>query len=941
MDQFEALIGADSFHWDQLQDLLSQRVPDDTTAVKESFQRLALGSNYAIAQLIRQPELIDSLIDVNAVEQESQTLNDFHEEITDLDQIKKWLRHFRHRKLVEIIYQDICRQLPVEQTLLRLSELADLLIQQALLKAERVLSAKHGQPLDAQGVPMQLNIIGMGKLGGNELNFSSDIDLICCYSEDGELSGSGRLSHAEYFTQLVKLFKQLLHEPTEDGFVYRVDLRLRPWGDAGPLALSHNAFEHYYQLHGREWEQYAMVKARIICGSASDCKHLGSIIQPFVYRRYHDYRVFDGLFQLKLKIDQQARQRGIHSNIKIGRGGIREIEFFVQAFQILKGGRNHSLQTTSLFQAIRSLSEQRIIDQQTLDQMRESYCFLRQLENRIQMFNDQQTHVIPSKQNLRDRLSLLMGYTQWCELEAELLQHQSRVNGIFSGLFEQPQNNPQQSKVKLQLDQLSEQQHLQALEELGFNPPDSDSIHQRLQTFYRSRALLYMSEKAKGRFHVFFPELLKRIAQHHRPMELLERLLALLSSIAGRSVYFELLYQNIPLLDKLVKQFERSDWIANEVTQHPILIESLLYPGRLAERFDMAQLQTALSVQLNNIEGDIELELDILRQFKRQQTIVIATAEIAGEITTDQVSQYLSELAEVLLQAVYRLARDELTALHGSPECQLDGATMQPGLSIIAYGKLGGYELHYRSDLDIIFLHNSEGGMQQTNGPKSIDNATFFARLAQKIISRISLLTAAGKLYEIDTRLRPDGASGMLVSALGSYQRYQQEKAWIWEHQALIRARFIAGDEALQAPFDNIRRQILQRPRSVADVSAAVGQMRDRIYQANKPTEGEFIHIKHSRGCLLDIEFLVQFWVLIHANKFASLTESTDNIGLLSELHHLELITDDELRLRDIYQTYHQWLHARVLQNQPAEIASSLLYEEIQYVSACWNRIFS
>ncbi|MCK4709115.1 MAG: bifunctional glutamine synthetase adenylyltransferase/deadenyltransferase, partial [Gammaproteobacteria bacterium] len=412
-----------------------------------------------------------------------------------------------------------------------------------------------------------------------------------------------------------------LHETTADGFVYRVDLRLRPWGDAGPLVLSHNAFEHYYQLHGREWEQYAMVKARVITGSDSDKKYLKSIIKPFVYRRYHDYRVFDGLAQLKLKIDRQAKHSETRNNVKIGRGGIREIEFFVQAFQILKGGRNHQLQTQSLFKAIETLTQQHITDTETLVNMRESYCFLRLLENRLQMLNDQQTHEVPQKQNTRDRLCLLLGYADWQGLEKELKHHQHRVNEIFSSLFDQQQESQQQDIVQ-NFDELSEEQHLQAIESLGFT--QTQQIHQRLVQFYQSRSLLFMSEKAKKRFHAFFPELLKQISQHQQQFELLEKLLALLSSIAGRSVYFELLYLNIPLLVKLVHLFDSSNWIATEVTRYPMLLESLLFPGQFEDRLNKQKLQQELQIQLQNVADDEELELDVLRQFKRAQTIVIA-----------------------------------------------------------------------------------------------------------------------------------------------------------------------------------------------------------------------------------------------------------------------------------------------------------------------------
>lgn len=939
MQAFDELIQSDRFLWEQLEPHLESITSPRSTEFLAQLKKLILTSSYALDQLVKYPELVTGLEKLDAFKLETEVLVESLADLTDHDQIKQQLRLFRHRKLLEIIYLDTGGYDDVESTLKHLSALADLIIQQALFKAEQTLSHKHGQPVDSQGNDMTLNIIGMGKLGGKELNFSSDIDLICCYAEDGQLKGFGQLSYNQYFNQVTKLFKQYLHETTTDGFVYRVDLRLRPWGDSGPIVLTHSAFEHYYQLHGREWEQYAMVKARVITGSETDKQHLESILTPFVYRRYHDYRVFDGLAQLKNKIDRQARSKRTRSNIKVGQGGIREIEFFVQAFQILKGGRNHQLQTPSIFRAFDTLLEQQITDQESVVQMRESYCFLRILENRIQMMNDQQTHDIPDNDNARKRIAVSLGYDAWEQVEQRLEYHSNQVKQIFNTLFHNPDQVQEQPSRQISPDEMAEEQHLEWIESLGFSDPDS--IHKQLQAFYQSKALVFMSMNAKKRFHSFFPELLRLVCCYDEQASLLEKLLGLLSSIAGRSVYFELLNQNKPLLEKLVHIFDSSAWIASEVTQHPILLESMLYPEALEERFNPDQLRTSLSVQLKNIEGDEEMELDVLRQFKRAQTITIASASLAGEITTLQVSHYLSELAELILQAVYDLSLNQLTHQYGQPEFELDGDKQAAALGVIGYGKLGGYELHYQSDLDIIFLHNSKGSRQQTNGKRCIDNTTFFSRVAQKIISKISLLTAAGKLYEIDTRLRPDGASGMLVSSLSAYEYYQREKAWVWEHQAIIRARFIAGDERIKPEFDQVREQIIMLERDETELRKEVLSMRERIYQARNPSEGETINVKHSRGCIVDIEFLVQYWILKNANKVASLYESTDNNALITRLADLKLIDQEDLQLREIYQNYHKWLHTRVLQNQSADMPAAHVQNEINLVKACWNKTFN
>ncbi len=935
---FDHLISPDRYIWDQLQQALEASAITLDEPTRARLQRLAVGSGYGLQQLARHPDWLPQLLESPAFTLDPEALRQQLRGIDQLDSLKRALRLARHRHLLEIICLDICERQPVQDTLRQLSELADSLIGAALERIEALLAARHGQPLDADGQPVTLNVIGMGKLGGHELNFSSDIDLICTYREEGELTGFGKLSHQQFFTKVTQQLVQCLNDATEDGFVYRVDLRLRPWGDAGPVALSHGAFEHYYQLHGRDWEQYAMVKARVITGSDADREAIDAIIRPFVYRRYHDYRVFDGLARLKNSIDAEARRKGARDNIKIGKGGIREIEFFVQAFQILKGGRNHRLQTRSLLPALAVLAEEGIIEAETAAEMDAAYRFLRQLENRIQMLQDQQTHLLPRDDASQARIAALFEAPSWEQLLQQLDAHRERVSHHFDQLFRE-QARSDQEEALIALDELDDDALLGQLQAMGLADPASAA--EALRDFIQSRPLLYLSQQAKQRLQVILPLLLQLTArQPEEQLTLLRRLLGLLTAIAGRSAYYELLYQNRPMLEKLVQTFAASAWVAEQVTRHPMLLETLLYPGDQDERFDRERLAASLQRQLDNIAGDIEMELDVLRQFKRAQTLVIASAELDGEIDAMQAAARLSDLAEILLQAVYRLALDELQQAHGRPMHRVDGELREARLGIVGYGKLGSRELHYQSDLDIIFLHDSGGEAAMTDGPRPIDNSQFFSRLAQKIISRITVLTAAGKLYEIDTRLRPDGASGMLVSPLRAYRDYQRDKAWTWEHQALIRARFVAGDAAIAEPFEAIRREILCRPRDEAQLRLDILEMRERMYRAKQPPEGDIINLKHSRGGLVDIEFLVQYRVLAGANKFASLCQRTDNIGLLSALHEVGLIDEDCVHLRDIYRIFHQRLHARVLQNRSAEVESRPLQHELETVRSCWQRWF-
>ena len=468
---------------------------------------------------------------------------------------------------------------------------------------------------------------------------------------------------------------------------------------------------------------------------------------------------------------------------------------------------------------------------------------------------------------------------------------------------------------------------------------DRVEINRLLNLFLRSKAWSYMSARAKQRFNNLLPRLLDTIGAEDKPGILFERFMRLFSSIAGRSVYFELLFQNAALLDRLCSLFARSAWIADEVSQYPMLLENLIQPGD-QQRFDKSSLQQRLQSQLDNIEGDTELELDSLRLFKREQTLVIASAELAQEIDAMQVCRYLCDLAEVVLEAVYRLASKALQRQYGIPQYALDGKRREARLAIIGYGKLGGYEMHYQSDLDVIFLHDSTGEQQFTSGEKCIENSVYFARLAQKIISMTSVLTASGKLYEIDSRLRPEGSSGLLVSSIQAYLRYQLEKAWTWEHQALIRARLVAGNRALENEFNQIREQVLRLPREVKQLRQDIVEMRDRIYRSKQPPEGERRDLKQSRGAMVDIEFLVQYWVLAQANNIGSDCLYSDNISLLNELFRLNLITSSQSQLAEIYKDYHRLLHESVLQNQSSEVDAETIEAQLSHVINCWNECF-
>lgn len=935
------LLKDDQYAWEQLQKLLQAQDNDSFDShFRDNIQRLAISSSYALNQLCRTPALLGNLHRLKQFDLDQSKLAEACDNSQVIANTQKILRQHRHAKLTEIIYLDVIDNIPLKLVLRHLSDLADQLIHCALTAAEKQLIAKHGQPVDAEGNPITLNIIAMGKLGGRELNFSSDIDLICSYANEGDLTGYGHLSYQEFFTRVVKLFSKLLNDTTEDGFVYRVDLRLRPWGDSGPVALHHMALEHYYQLHGREWEQYAMVKARMITGSDSDREFIHSILKPFVYRKYHDYRVFEGLAGLKDQIDRQAKSKNMQDNLKVGNGGIREIEFFIQAFQILKGGRNNRLQSQQIFTCFDILQTQQIIDSNTIDELRDAYIFLRQLENKIQMMADEQSHSCPQNPLIRQRIAHAMNQPDWQTVQQQLNKHRAKVSYHFTELFKREVEADSDVTISDAFgEEKSDEQQVELLQSYNLNHPED--ISQKLTGFFTSKAWGFMSARAKQRFSTLLPDLLKSVSQTKNHLILFDRLLNLFSSIAGRSVYFELLHQNGHLLNKLVHLFNRSEWIAQEVAQYPMLLEYLIQPDNNEDKFDREKIANSLQIQLDNVVGDTELELDSLRLFKREQTIVIAIAELSEQATPLVVSQYLTVLAEVVLHAVYQLASTALQKQYGLPQCSVDGVIREANFAIIGYGKLGGHEMHYQSDLDVIFLHDSTGSEQNTNGKKCIDNSVYFARLAQKIISMTSILTSSGKLYEIDSRLRPEGASGLLVTSDHAYLQYQLTKAWTWEHQALVRARHVGGSAKLKPTFQAMRQTILSIERDPQKLKQDIVEMRAKINQSKSPKEGELRNLKYSKGCMVDIEFMVQYWALLHANKVSSISAYSDNIGLINELFRLGLISSEQSQLVGIYQTYHRWLHRTVLQNNPAEIASEKIAAAVEHVNNCWDECFS
>ncbi|MEO7557761.1 MAG: bifunctional [glutamate--ammonia ligase]-adenylyl-L-tyrosine phosphorylase/[glutamate--ammonia-ligase] adenylyltransferase, partial [Gammaproteobacteria bacterium] len=838
------------------------------------------------------------------------------------------LRQIRTREMLRIAWRDLAGWAGLDETLADLSALAAACIDSALDKLHTWQSQELGVPKSAAGIAQSLVVIGMGKLGARELNFSSDIDLIFAYPEDGETQGKKRrLTNEEYFVRLAQRLGNALAAHTADGFVYRVDTRLRPFGDSGPLALSFAAMEEYYQNHGREWERYALIKARAVAGDIVQGGRLLNSLLPFVYRRYLDFGVFESLRGMKEMIVRETQRRGLRDNIKLGPGGIREIEFIGQLFQLIRGGRDAHLQEPGILRVLGYLGQAQHLAVHVAQELSDAYIFLRRAENRLQEFADEQTHALPADDLEQTRLALSMNYPDWDAFRHALEQHMECVHTHFEQIFAAPQlesqSNPRQSAggdlTALWQGVMDEAQADKLLVARGFDDAgEALRLLNQLRQGYHYRAL---SERGRRRMDSLMPLLLAEVSRAEQPAATLMRVVNLIETIAQRTAYLALLAENPLALAQLVKLCAASPWISALLTRHPLLLDELLDARSLYTPLDRAGLESELRQNLLRIpQDDLEQQMEALRHFKQVHVLRVAAADTAGVMPLMIVSDHLTALAELILQQVLSLAWRHLTARHGAPGCTINGQPYRPGFAIVAYGKLGGIELGYGSDLDVVFLHDSTGERQRTAGPKSIDNAVFFARLGQRIIHILNAHTPAGVLYEIDMRLRPSGASGLLVSSLESFADYQQTQAWTWEHQAWVRARVVAeqGANSIAARFEQLRRTTLQRVRDEAALRAEVHDMRERMRAAKRTCKPGSFDLKQDPGGIVDIEFMVQYGALLWAHDQPALLTFTDNIRLLQGFAATgRMSVADVQLLSDAYRVYRAAAHRCALQDEP------------------------
>ena len=914
-----------------------------------SYLDVFSASPFVVESIIRQPGLLDELIHSSDLFSACE-LSDLKQRliccfalVSDENSLLRALRQFRRREIVRIAWRDLAGWADTGETLRELTWLADVAVQGALDWWMAQLSQRHGQPRDALGQPVGLVVLGMGKLGGHELNFSSDIDLIFAFDDEGETDGAKPLDNSEFFTRLGQRLIRAIDARTEDGFVFRVDMRLRPWGDEGPLALTFEQMELYYTLHGREWERYALIKARPMAGDLLAGERLMQQLRPFVYRRYLDYGAFGQLREMKTMIEREMAKKGMRDNVKLGPGGIREVEFIGQVFQLLRGGRESALQQRGILSILRVLVDNEVLSGDEFMLLSTGYDVLRRVENRLQAARDHQTQLLPETSHEQMRLALSMGFADWASFILFLNQTRAGIHRVFRRVFrvlsDQVTDTPSRLDDVVKGLLQGEMAEKVLLEE-GFKRENVTSVLDALHLFLQERFIRALSDTARARLMKLLPHVLRAVATEMRVVDVLPRMFALLAKIGGRSVYLALLLENPQALELLIRLLAASPWIAEQLTRHPILLDELLDARTLFDPPNAADLRLELDDMLVNVaDGDIERQMDELRRFKQINMLRVAAADIMDVLPVMEVSDHLTWMAETLLDEVYRESMRELVQRHGAPVCTVENQGVAPGLAVIGYGKLGGLELGYGSDLDIVFLHDSQGEQQETDGEKPLDNALFFARVTQKMISRMTTQTPAGILYEVDTRLRPDGASGLLVSSLSAFEDYQRYHAWVWEHQALTRARWVAGDERLKTAFECVRREVLCQPRDAEALRISVVDMRQKMRAELDQKNPALFHIKTGMGGLTDIEFIVQYHLLAYAYQHPQIVRWSDNIRQLEDLAQAGILeVEESVKLAEIYRHLRDRGHHLALENRQIVLDANEFAQERAFVCEVWQR---
>ncbi len=917
---------------------LSDRTVFDNEHFSRSVLKVCVCSRFFSENWLREPGLITDLSqsgDLFSTTRRDDYLTTLQQEPMDTEAaLAKQLRLFRRREMLRIAWRDLAGWSDLGETLADLTALAEACIRIALDYFYRQACLRWGTPTLADGTPFNLIVLGMGKLGAWELNYSSDIDLIFAYAEDGVLHQKKEISYGEFFTRICRSLVKMLDETTVDGFVFRTDIRLRPFGDSGPLIMTFDGMENYYLTQAREWERYAMIKARQVAGDFASGKQLAAMIKPFVYRRYLDYGAFEELRALKFQITQELKRKDRMDNVKLGPGGIREVEFIGQAFQLIRGGREAALRQREIQAVLTVLAELDLMTAEDVATLKLAYRFLRRVENHIQEYQDKQTHDLPQSALARQALAYSMDFEDWECFKQALDQVRAGVHGIFEQVFSLAGQEQQQS-ARLVWTGVDEDQSLETLLDYGFSDPQA--VYAALLNFKSSHAVRRMTSKGAGVLDRLMPLLIESVPCVDNLDTTLLRILDLFEAVAGRNVYLSLLAENPDALTQLIKLAAASPWVCEYLALYPILFDELLDPRTLYEPLKKADLSRDLQRDLDKIEpGDSEQLMIALRQFKHLNVLRVAAADLMGVIPLMIVSDYLTWTAEAILEQVLERAWQILADKHGCPPAT--SKQQAGGFAVIGFGKFGGIELGYASDLDLVFLCDYPDANALTDGEKPISSGQFYLRLGQKIRHILDTKMLSGVLYEVDMRLRPNGDSGLLVSHIQYYEAYLREEAWTWEHQALVRGRFVAGDLKLKAEYEAIRARILGMPRDVVELKQQVRDMREKMRENLASKEANIFDLKQSKGGIADIEFIVQFGVLAETAHLPGLAVYTDNVRLLEGLsEHGFIKPGDAAILKKAYISYRDFGHHQVLRGESA-MASDAEFRELRaQVDRIWH----
>ena len=834
------------------------------------------------------------------------------------DRLKPVLRQLKQRAYARVAARDLAGLAPLSEVTECMTLIAELAVIEAVKVLSQGLAERYGRPRGADGRVQELIVIGMGKLGGRELNVSSDIDLIFAFPEDGDTDGARPISNFEFFTRLGRSLINAIAEVTGDGQVFRVDMRLRPNGDSGPLVCSFDMLENYFITQGREWERYAWIKARPLTGSRHD--ELEQVRQPFVFRKYLDFGAINAMRELHAQIRHEVAKKDMADNVKLGPGGIREIEFIAQVFQLIRGGRDPALQIKPTLQVLRRLADNGILAAEAVAELAAAYEFLRRVEHRLQYLDDAQTHMLPTNDADRAIIARAMGYGSYEGLLAELDDHRANVARHFEAVFADP--NRGEHKLAGMWRGAGGDEQGEEFARLGYREPAQAAA--RVAALREGPRYQQLAAGIRERFDALVPQLIQAAAEMPNPDATLSRSLDLLESISRRAAYLALLQQYPQALRKVAELVSSSSWAASYLQRHPILLDELLDPRLLDVLPDWSGVRQQLAARLEELEPDTERQMDLLRETHHAQVFRLLAQDVAGLYTVEKLADHLSELADILLDAAIQRAWLKMPKRH----------VATPRFAVISYGKLGGKELGFASDLDLVFLYDDLA-------PEAGEN---YGRLGTRLNTWLSAQTAAGQLFETDLRLRPNGESGLVVSSMESFRKYQLEAAWVWEHQALTRARFSAGDPAVGEAFEKIRCEVLRQQRDLDKLRTEIVDMRQKMADAHA-TRGDqratVFDLKHDPGGLVDVEFIVQYLVLGYSHAHRELTGNKGNIALLKMAADAGLITGALAEtVRNAYRDYRRLQHGLRLNGTKARVAPEEVGDRVTAVRELWRVVF-